>query len=318
MGKKRQCEVCGNYYERLGRHVSSHGLTQKEYYLKYVGEKEFCPICGNECKFVKLSHGYNSSCGDPDCFNKLKDTSSYNSALRRYDNPVEARKVYDEKRKEHSVLMKKRHANDTHYKNGYSHFCVEWWIDKYGEEEGRKKYKEFQIKQASKPGSGWTMDNLINKYGQDEARKRFSKYVEEVVTSTTFYSEISQELFWELYDRFSLFHDGIFFAELNKEYYLTKKDESEQETLFFVYDFTIVDKNKIIEFNGDFWHANPAIYKSDELVYNNKKASDVWEFDQKKQELAKEKGFDLMVIWEKDYRDDKQQTILQCEEWLNK
>ena len=59
-------------------------------------------------------------------------------------------------------------------------FNVKWWIKKYGVIEGPKLWKEWQIKQASKPGTSWSMKNLIAKYGEEEAKIRFAEYKEKI------------------------------------------------------------------------------------------------------------------------------------------
>jgi G:T-mismatch repair DNA endonuclease (very short patch repair protein) len=76
------------------------------------------------------------------------------------------------------------------------------------------------------------------------------------------------------------------------------------------YDLFIKDKNTLIEYNGDYWHCNPSIYKSDYL--NKKKnlyAHEIWAHDKKKLELAEKKGYKLFIIWEKDFMFNKENEI---------
>jgi G:T-mismatch repair DNA endonuclease (very short patch repair protein) len=71
------------------------------------------------------------------------------------------------------------------------------------------------------------------------------------------------------------------------------------------FDFKINESNILIEVNGDFWHANPKIYKSDEFVNfpNGKiKAENIWKRDSDKAKVAEERGFCLIVIWEHDLK----------------
>lgn len=82
------------------------------------------------------------------------------------------------------------------------------------------------------------------------------------------------------------------------------------------YDFTYNDK--IIEFNGDFWHMNPIKYKPD---YFNKRiqmnASQKWAFDKQKIELAEKNGYKVLTIWETEHIKNKQATINKCIQFLN-
>lgn len=70
------------------------------------------------------------------------------------------------------------------------------------------------------------------------------------------------------------------------------------------YDFKIEGFGKtILEYNGDYWHANPDLYKSDDLIKypgEIKKASDIWTRDEYKREIARRYGYRVIYIWEKE------------------
>lgn len=83
--------------------------------------------------------------------------------------------------------------------------------------------------------------------------------------------------------------------------------------------YDIVYKNKIIEFNGDFWHANPRQYRSDDIIKHprsEKKVSDVWELDAIKHTCAKINGYDIFVVWEDEFKSNRTETIEQCISFL--
>ena len=83
----------------------------------------------------------------------------------------------------------------------------------------------------------------------------------------------------------------------------------------FAYDFMY--KNKIIEFQGDYWHCNPKLYDKD--FYNKvkqKTAQEIWEYDKIKLECANFYGYDVLYIWEHDYRNNKQETLQKCIDFL--
>jgi len=68
------------------------------------------------------------------------------------------------------------------------------------------------------------------------------------------------------------------------------------------FDFRVFDRT-LIEVNGDFWHANPKKYKADDIINlpaNPVKASELWEKDRKKEEIAKKNGYKVITIWESD------------------
>lgn len=84
--------------------------------------------------------------------------------------------------------------------------------------------------------------------------------------------------------------------------------------------FDIADtfRKKIIEFNGDYWHANPKIYESTYIIkQSGKKAEDIWEFDNKKRQLVTKIGFKVMTVWESEYKNNNEKTIQQIIQWWN-
>lgn len=72
----------------------------------------------------------------------------------------------------------------------------------------------------------------------------------------------------------------------------------------------VIDNKVIIEYFGDYWHANPSKYPSDYIIERTKKiASDIWDFDNKRIEMLKSGGYDVIVVWESDYKRDKTDVI---------
>lgn len=59
------------------------------------------------------------------------------------------------------------------------------------------------------------------------------------------------------------------------------------------------------EFNGDYWHMNPKIYNAEDINQSSGlMAKDIWEKDNKKLELSKQKGIELYYIWESDLKNE--------------
>lgn len=79
----------------------------------------------------------------------------------------------------------------------------------------------------------------------------------------------------------------------------------------FEIDFYLPEIRLAIEYNGDYWHANPDIYKEDEII-NIKGietiACDIWMKDINKLSLLESKGIVTIVVWENDWK-NKQQEI---------
>lgn len=73
--------------------------------------------------------------------------------------------------------------------------------------------------------------------------------------------------------------------------------------------------NIIIEVNGDYFHANPKIYKENDLLKRfggYKKAKDIWEQDLWRNSHIEKLGYKVLVIWESDIKDGSF-----CEKILN-
>lgn len=68
----------------------------------------------------------------------------------------------------------------------------------------------------------------------------------------------------------------------------------------FEIDIFLPEISTAIEFNGDYYHMNPKIYKETDTVFY-KTAKEIWEKDLKKKKLCGYKGIKLITIWEKDW-----------------
>lgn len=70
-------------------------------------------------------------------------------------------------------------------------------------------------------------------------------------------------------------------------------------------DVYVPSLNLIIEYFGDYWHCNPKKYKED--YFNHKKsmtAKQIWDYDNKKIDLIRSYGYNLVVVWESDFKNN--------------
>jgi very-short-patch-repair endonuclease len=134
-------------------------------------------------------------------------------------------------------------------------------------------------------------ETMLNKYG-----------------TTTYpfktYSKISQELFWELFNKLpEQLKESCYFAEHNNETFLSFRNKEGIGKCYF-YDFSIMSIKLFIEFQGDYWHRNPEVYdQTKEDVLDIRKA------EEDKIRLAEENGFDCILVWEKEYRGSRESVI---------
>lgn len=96
--------------------------------------------------------------------------------------------------------------------------------------------------------------------------------------------------------------------------------ESEQIIGKLFVDELHAEKKIIIECQGDFWHANPLKYKSDDIMNfpgRKVKASDVWKRDADRLQTLKTLGYIVIQIWESDWNTNMVAQIEHIKEVLN-
>lgn len=73
----------------------------------------------------------------------------------------------------------------------------------------------------------------------------------------------------------------------------------------------------LIEFLGDYWHANPKKYKENDIIHHGITAKKIWEKDEKRFKKLSDKGYRIIKIWESDYKKNKQDIIHDLDMFLN-
>ena len=222
------------------------------------------------------------------------------------------------------------------------------FITKYGEEEGIKLYKEKKSKEGklhsprsieywvkkgfsvevsknkvSESQNKFSLVKCIEKYGEEEGKiiftERQNKWQESLTKNGNIkmgYSKISQELFYNILETYNIeYKDKIKFATHNGEFKLDNPSGG-----VYIYDFIDVINKKIIEYNGDMYHANPKKYKKDDKPHpyrKTKTSSEIWESDKNKLTTAENNGYEVLVIWDSEYRwGNKEKVIKKCLKFL--
>jgi hypothetical protein len=71
----------------------------------------------------------------------------------------------------------------------------------------------------------------------------------------------------------------------------------------FRFDICIEAIKVLLEINGTIFHADPRIYKENDILPLTKRiAKDIWEKDKRKREFAQLKNYSLIEIWELDIK----------------
>jgi very-short-patch-repair endonuclease len=259
MNNDFECKICGRNFSGgtyINNHIlAKHNINLKTYLLRYF-----------DIDVDKINEEWDS-----------KKEERRKKQLQGLMNAAKANKGKSIKEK----LGEEGYGNFLKSMKGV--FSLEWFVEKYGEKEGKKKHKDRSISLSK--NTHWIKFNKENKKN---------------------WSNISQKLFWEIYHLIKHKYDHIYFGELNHEFSCGLQSQN--------FDFVIRDIKKIIEFNGDKFHGNPEIYESSDipLKFLGITAGEIWNNDKNKINKAKNNGYSVLIIWESEYLKNKENTILKC------
>jgi len=190
--------------------------------------------------------------------------------------------------------------------------CIEYWIEKFDMNpdaarlmvsqnasiDARKKTPE-QCKL-----SAGTLKNQIRLYGIEDGTRRWEEYIDKKRQVKIHPGNISmiEQTFCHMIELF-----GFRGRWGKKQLRLT--EETADDKIYWNYDFTY--KNKIIEFNGDYYHG----LLSDE-IRGGKKSEDIIEKDERKKLYAQASGYDILIILESDFRKNPILVFEKCKNFL--
>lgn len=89
----------------------------------------------------------------------------------------------------------------------------------------------------------------------------------------------------------------------------------EDEKVLFRYrvDEIHFAKKIIVEINGDYIHANPSKFKSDDMIIlrsSSYTAQSKWTYDQKRKEALEALGFRVFIVWQSDNLEEKKRELI--------
>jgi len=171
----------------------------------------------------------------------------------------------------------------------------QYWMNKgFSEEEAVKKVCERQA-----VGS---LENFKKRYGEVEGLARWKARQEKWMKSykKSNYSKISQELFNGIKNRLQNSYQ-MFFATNGLNYnneFILKTSKS-----FVKLDFFIPELNKVIEFDGDYWHGEA-------------RGNKIRDEQREREILEANPDLKIMHVKERDFRKDPDKIISECVQWL--
>lgn len=90
------------------------------------------------------------------------------------------------------------------------------------------------------------------------------------------------------------------FIDIDKNTTLSYIEDKKRKWLFP----DAVIENIVVEYNGSFWHADPRIYKADDIIHHNISAQTIWDEDKRKKVQYEKLGYTVIYVWSKDFLDD--------------
>lgn len=285
------CGVCGYRSSDLAGHPKMHGLSQKEYRTTYGDIK-----CKNLCDNMSGPNnpGYQHG-GKLSPFSKkfvkfisgdyIKELQKKAVHSMNTNNTNQMRLSYYTSQgyteEEAQLSLSKRQRT----------FSLDICIEKHGVEEGTRVWSARQEK--------W-LKTLDSKTDEEKAAINKKKLPKIGMSSK------QEKLLANL-----IKSTGI---DIETQFVIRRTDDSKR---YYAYD--IMYNNRIIEYNGDLWHANPSVYKEEDVPRfpsNTKPAKEIWERDRKKLLLAEQNDYEVHVVWESQFKKDKQRVVAECIHYL--
>jgi G:T-mismatch repair DNA endonuclease (very short patch repair protein) len=319
------CRMCDKKFKAISRtHLKSHDMTMEEYKLRFPNSpmqslKTRKKLATNSLNYWVKKHGpelgekkykkYRGFLAEKNTFKYKKE--KYGWSKEKFDAFNKSRAVTLENLcKRHGEEYGRKLYEDYIEKQRYVGVKEDYFIEKLGELEGKKRYKELGREKAH------TLETYIKRYGsrnmaKEKLREFFSK-----TEGSEFSSALEREFIYNLLNQLDLknYEAGRIYSILNEQQYGIWSDTLEK---YVKYDLVFLDKKICIEFNGDYWHCNPVMYTEDYIhPVLKKKANELWETDQKKLQSIQNRGFFTKSIWEFDYRNDKDKTIKETIKWI--
>ena len=315
-----------NYFEQIIEYVISEGLRRK--YPHYFIENYSSSInYNNKIRLQELQNELKAG-KTPSSIDGFSDNCFQIKfwTFRGWTKEEAKEKISEIQKHNAKKWLAMKEIDPQRFKESNS-ICIEYWLARgYTENEAKIKLQEEYQKRT------FTLEKCIKRYGPIEGPKIFEnrqrKWQETLHTKPNYieivtkrckhnsYSKVSQELFDRVYNNIkNIIQDlKIYYATLNHEWGMGIKTKDNKIGRGVLYDFVIPDLKYAIEFNGERYH--PRKDKLNEEEWNKWKnpfskitADEAYELDKEKDNALIERGFELDIIWDSDYKHKKEDII---------
>lgn len=189
---------------------------------------------------------------------------------------------------------------------------LEYFIEKYGESDGKRTYEKLNYKK-SRPFESYLEKHKGNFDAASKEYETIQQKMYEANIKSRGVSKSSQHFFDELYERLKTHNIfDVYYASNIQEFGINIIGKR-----YVFLDFFVKSKGKVIEYNGDYYHANPLKFKSGDIIkcYGEEKlVDDVWKREQNRLADIKTVPYikDILVIWESEALNNPEETLNKC------
>jgi G:T-mismatch repair DNA endonuclease (very short patch repair protein) len=85
---------------------------------------------------------------------------------------------------------------------------------------------------------------------------------------------------------------------------------------FFIPD-AICLGDSVIEYYGDYWHANPTRFNAGDIVHHGITAGEIWERDRSRIDSLENLGYHVYIVWEHDFKENKMAVMKELDAAIN-
>ena len=311
---KEYCVINGQF----NRYLASINLSLPQYLEDYEGVKCRCKYCNS---YAGVSAGFipKDTCGSQVCAKAARKYGFTNEvkqkisriAKEKFADPKWAKKQQEKMHLGNQKIgddgltgyerTKKKREETLMKKYGHKQFA-NWektkktWEQKSDEEKDRYARETSARQKAFPPEKRKDITDRI-------ARHHLEKYgtVCPANRNNRGFSKIGTQLFWSLDTGRSIF-----------------KPKMSNEKLVGRSCVDFCNGDKVVEFFGDYWHANPSVYPEEYFNARKKmKAVQIWQKDAERLQKIRDAGYKVKVVWERDFKRNPEKVIQECKEWLS-
>lgn len=206
----------------------------------------------------------------------------------------------------------------------FSPRCIEYWVARgYPTSDAKEQVKAMQ--------TTFSLEKCIEKHGEDEGplvwQTRQDKWQNALNSKSHEELEsINQRKIWKAGSMSKISQTLFEKIHIDGARWGPKRAGNDGEKMVKLHDRNVMIDyslhNKIIEFNGDYWHANPKKYKSTDVIMTRRlgpiTADFIWAEDKKRTNELESLGYKVLIIWEYDYKENTEREIQKCINFLTR